>query len=140
MKPSLFRSTTLVIAAVALVSALAATASAGYRAGSAVSVWPGVNASGSLATARSSGDPSQYIGCGMWAQRSFPGISIYCYAQNTAPDGSTRSLYCYTSDPGVVQSFYAIKADSRIQFQVDANGACTGLSVWNASYEPVKVP
>lgn len=89
-------------------------------------------AQGSLASARSSADVVQSIGCTIRES----GV-VTCSARNGA---NTAALNCTANDPGYRAAVQSLNGDSRIYFSADAAGSCTSLIVENSSVWAPKEP
>jgi hypothetical protein len=124
-----------IIAGLALagVSLLASTTWAGQKKAEVVIINAAARyAQGSLATARSSVDVIQSIGCTIREN----GI-VTCSARNGA---NTASLNCTANDPGYRAAVQSLNGDSKIYFSADAAGSCTSLIVENSSVWAPKEP
>jgi len=91
------------------------------------------NAQGYFGSVRNSASLSEALYCSSSA--SFPSGSRngYCYAY----DG-TKSLACNTGDPQLIQVIQSLAGDGGVYFASDANGQCTFVWGFNASYMPPK--
>jgi hypothetical protein len=116
----------VVIAAVSLV---AAPAWAGTREVHLVDVsLESMNAMGDLGAARSSPDPSQFIGCSITAVQGQP-ISGMCAAR----DRRGEIASCQTTDPALLQAISLLHGDSFLQFSWNAAWECTAITVYQSS-------
>lgn len=92
-------------------------------------------ASGSIGSARNSGDSVQYIGCAIEADPSTDPM-VACFAADAA---DTRVL-CTSSSPRIVAAVQAISSLSFLDFQWDSNGNCTFVYLDSASFNPPRAP
>ena len=128
------KATLAIVAAGALTALVGASAWAGQRLTSNVSIDTGDReAAGSVGSARNSSDSTQYIGC-----RVSSGLSAFesasCFARNTA--GTT--VTCFTTNPTAVHILGQVGSTSRILFSWDTAGTCTDVTVINSSqYAPM---
>jgi hypothetical protein len=86
-------------------------------------------ATGDMYSARLSGNPNAFIGCGI--RSPVPGYT-YAFCQvNLGPvlgDGSApESVVCFTEDPAHVAAVGALDDFSYITFRWDADGNCTSV-------------
>lgn len=123
----------LIAIATAGTLALSATAFAGYKSASKVYV-DSYSFSGSLGTARNSGDTAQQIGCRVTTYSNNTS-SMFCYAQSSSYQWKT----CTTSAPNFISLFNSLNGDSVLSVTFDAYGACTSMRVTNASEAEPKV-
>ncbi len=109
----------VLIAALAT-GALTTTAVAGMKTGQQVYISDAARtANGQLGYVRNTADTVQYIGC------TVQGDVGSCTVRNR--DGLTRS--CSSTETRWVHTMRALKSDSYLQFNWDANGKCTYVSV-----------
>ncbi len=85
-------------------------------------------ATGSMVTARYSGDSVQRIECRAFAHRAGM-VNAYCFAKNA--QGVTRT--CFTTLPVLVENARAASSESMINFYWEENGDCESISIENAS-------
>jgi hypothetical protein len=90
---------------------------------------------GSMASARSSSDANQYIGC-VTQGHAGGAILAVCSARNSA--GVAAS--CSSTSSAVIQSVTNQTDHSWIRFEWDANGVCTFVTVNNSSQYAPLVP
>lgn len=121
-----------IILSVAILAA-AGTAYAGTR-GSYPVVITSTYAYGSLATARASSDTLSYVECQRYVTPT--NAVLFCYAR----DATGKSAACSTNDPAFVAEGRALKGDSLLYFEWDANGACKALRVTDSSTLAPKSP
>jgi hypothetical protein len=111
----------------------AATAQAGTR--SSYPVYIGATyAYGSLGTARASSDTLSYVECQRYVTPS--NAVLTCYVR----DAAGKTAMCITNDPSFVAEGRALKGDSLLYFEWDANGYCKALRVTDSSYLAPKSP
>ena len=121
-----------IILSAALLAA-AGTASAGTR--GAYPVYVGsIYAYGSLGTARASSDSLSYAECQRYVTPTNAVLS--CYVR----DATGKSAMCTTSDPAFVAEGRALKGDSLLYFEWDANGVCKALRITDSSTLAPKSP
>lgn len=114
-------------------AAASATALAGLKINTVVTVNTISRfASGALASARSSADVVQFIGCSV--TDSAGAAFVTCSARSST--GAFAA--CTSTDVGKVSAASSISSDSFVSFRYDATGACTFLSVSTFSYYPTK--
>jgi len=91
------------------------------------------NAQGSLTGARYSADSTQYIGCQSHSQLGSTAQSVYC----SAADKTGRSLFCFSTDPRIVNAVKGMTDSSHLDFAASrdpfGNYLCTDLTVSNES-------
>ncbi len=126
------RKTGIVVAAVVLsvLVPLAARAGAKYSYPVVVGTTYGY---GSMGSARSSGDASQYIGCQIYYNAGNSGSKIV--AACFAADASGAFFYCMSSAPEVLQIVTSMGDGSYIDIgAANSGGTCTYVAVDNFSY------
>lgn len=121
----------------ALALFVGSAAYAGYKATYQVSIVLGDrgSASGSLGSARSSADASQYIGCYVYSYSNpMPadqaGPTAYCMATNA----SGTFVYCRTRDSYLITQIQALKSDSYLHFSWYLNPASTAGTAPECTY------
>lgn len=117
----------LAVAAV-LATLTAAPVQAGWKQNYPVRIVGNV-ASGSIGSARNSGDSTQWIECSIDASSS--GSWGQCFAKTAT--GAT--LICGTSDPNMLAAIANLKSYGHVEF-TSAGGACTRITTRVASYLP----
>lgn len=84
---------------------------------------------GDMYSARLSGNPGAYIGCGI---RNSAGVTFAFCQANLGPlpeDGSApESVSCFTEDPSAIATIGALDDFSWISFRWDENDECTSVS------------
>ncbi len=112
---------------------VATSASAGQRNNEPVYV-ASTYAYGSMGSARTSGDNTQYIGCYAFSYHDGD-VNVGCQAR----DANGNSVYCYSTDPQFVQAVSAVNDESHIYFVRNSSSSqCTNITVGNHSYNQVK--
>jgi arginine/ornithine N-succinyltransferase beta subunit len=91
------------------------------------------NAQGYLGSVRNSTNPSEALFC------SSSGNSLGKNGYGYAYDGRT-TLACNTADPTMIGIIHSVAGDGGVYFAADANGQCTFVWAFNASYMPPKKP
>jgi len=128
----------LLAAAIVVWSSLTASAAfAGLKnTGYTVTVIPSsMFASGGLADVRAAADTTQYIGCYSQAIAGSTGV-MGCWAR----DARGVQASCYSVDAEIVKTAAALSSDTRVSFNWNAQGQCTGLIVEHGSYLAPKAP
>lgn len=81
-------------------------------------------ATGDMYSARLSGDPDAFIGCGIRA--AVPGVAFgFCQASLGPADEDL--VQCFTDDPVMTAAIAALDDFSWISFRWDADGNCTSI-------------
>lgn len=81
-------------------------------------------ATGDMYTARLSGNPDAFIGCGI--RSPAPGYT-YAFCQASESPGDDQLAQCFTEDPAHVAAVAAMDDFSYIQFAWDADNNCTSV-------------
>jgi hypothetical protein len=115
-------------ASLALVGGVAAGGS--YRPVPLTIDFDGKVATGGMYSARVSGNPNAFIGCGI--RTPVAGVTFAFCQANLGPlpgDGSApESVSCFTEDPSAIATIGALDDFSWISFRWDDNGECTSVS------------
>jgi hypothetical protein len=85
---------------------------------------------GSMGSARNSADSIQYLSCEVSTNVSGNYSNVYCYAR----EASGVYTSCFSSNDKAIATVGTITDSSYINFTVDPNGNCTGITVRAASY------
>jgi hypothetical protein len=124
--------------AVGAIALLTGSAWAGFK-----SRWPvridttTSTATGSLASARSSRNSIEMIGCEVRAWVYNGGQYM---ASCRAQDDTGASAACWSSNPVIVNALSSLNGDGILQFTWDSAGECVDLAVTNISWADAKVP
>jgi hypothetical protein len=89
-------------------------------------------ASGDMWTARTSDNPSAFIGCGVRYEAT--GLTLAFCQAGVGPDEATQQIRCRTDNPLLADAIKAISAFSYISFSWDGAGNCTRIGVSSQSF------
>jgi hypothetical protein len=90
-------------------------------------------ASGSMASARASGNDVEYIGCGVRKRvNATGGADTYGFCQ--ASDAAGVTAYCFSDNAELLDGFENVADFSFVTFSYDAEGQCRHLGVSTQSF------
>lgn len=91
------------------------------------------NASGSMASARTSGNDVEYIGCGVRKYANpTGGVNTYGFCQ--ASDAAGVTAYCFTNNAELLDGFENVADFSYVSFSYDAEGQCQLIGISTQSF------